>query len=168
MSSSGRMFGISLAKQRGFVFKLIHSLILVALVVGAILLYRAGKIPFLQYKPDWPSFVNGNNNSGKYIQTSQRDMVTREYEDSLLTYSRYAVQVAAGYDSRQLYLWRDALVHDGFDAYLVSLNTSRGVMFKLRVGAFNNRQSAERLRDRIIRRYPHQGLFSDSFVVQGE
>lgn len=168
MSSSGRMSGISLAQQRGFVFKLIHSLILVALIVGAILLYRAGKLPFIQYQPEWPGFGGGSNNAGNYIQTSQRDVVTRENETATLTSSRYAVQVAAGYDSRQLYRWRDALIRDGFDAYLVSLNTSRGVMFKLRVGAFNNRAPAERLRNRIINRYPNQGLFLDSFIVQGE
>ncbi len=94
--------------------------------------------------------------------------VTREHEDTTYTDGRYAVQIASGYDSRQLYAWRDSLVREGVNAYLVSLNTTRGLLFKLRVGAYTKRADAEQMRDKLANRYPDQGLFADSFVVQGD
>lgn len=191
MKNSGYSIPRSLAKQRGFVFKLIHSLLTVVLVVGLVVLYKAGKLPFINYKPNlsnWhlpsiPTMPSGSNTdsdspiwekpqwekSPTYIQTQQKKKpVTDDAEDTVYTNGRYAVQVAAGYDSRQLYGWRDALVRDGFDAYLVSLNTSKGLLLKLRVGAYTNRAQAEKTRDRIKNRYPEQGLFADSFVITGD
>jgi hypothetical protein len=171
----------SLAKQRGFVFKLIHSLATVAVVVGLVVLYRAGKLPFINYKPnlnlpswDTGSSSNGYNNDNlwesgnNYVQAHQRKAapVVREREDTKYTTNRYAVQVAAGYDSRQLYGWRDELARDGYDAYLVSLNTPRGLMFKLRVGAYANRKQAEALQTKLRNRYPTN--FGESFVVEGD
>lgn len=177
MNSSGRMSSGSLVKQRGFVFKLVHSLLIVAGAIALVMLYRAGKLPFINYQPDLPTWSAGSGSSSNeavwepdnnYIQARQRRYtpVTREQEDTRYTDNRYAVQVAAGYDSRQLYGWRDGLVRDGYDAYLVSLNTPRGLMFKLRVGAYNSRVQAENLRDKLRNRYPTN--FGESFLVEGD
>lgn len=191
MNNPGRVLSSPLNRQRGFVFKLIHSLIIVSLVVGAVVLYKKGKLPFVNYRPSlshWtparppaqpslpPDTWTAEEPASRYIQTTRRrtqpaardTTVAREWEDTVYTTGRYAVQVAAGYDSRQLYAWRDALVRDGFQAYVVSLNTSKGLQFKLRVGAYTSRQQAEKTRDRIKNRYPAQGLFADSFVITGE
>lgn len=166
-------------KQRGFVFKLVHSLLLVVGFVGLVLLYKAGKLPFINYRPsmpDWSSSSTHNYSnddvweepSSNYIQARQRRSVpvVREQEDTTYTNNRYAVQVAAGYDSRQLYGWRDELLRDGYNAYVVSLNTPRGLLFKLRVGAYNKRTQAEALRDKITRRYPTN--FGESFIIEGD
>ncbi len=188
MNNSNRVSSSSLAKQRGFVFKLVHSLLLVLGFVTLVLLYKAGKIPFLNYRPNLniPSWEIGNTsssthssyssdddlwdsgNSGRYVQASQRKAVpvVREREDTTYTDNRYAVQVAAGYDSRQLYAWRDALANDGYNAYLVSLNTPRGLQFKLRVGAYNSRTQAEALQTKLRNRYPTN--FGESFVIEGD
>jgi len=172
----------SLRKQRGFVFKMIHSLILVVGVVSLVVLYKAGKLPFINYRPnlsEW-NLASGNasndawsnetlwESSNNYIQAQQRKAVAviREREDTRYTNNRYAVQVAAGYDSRQLYGWRDALAQDGYDAYLVSLNTPGGLMFKLRVGAFASRTQAETLQTKLRNRYPTN--FGESFIVEGD
>jgi hypothetical protein len=184
VSSSSKVSSSSLAKQRGFVFRLIHSLFTVALVVGLVVLYKAGKLPFINYRPNLSNWhiprlpENPNNNSQQweessptptYIQARQKKTrVAKNREETIYTSGRYAVQVAAGYDSRQLYGWRNALVRDGFDAYLVSLNTSQGLLLKLRVGAYTSRAQAEKTRDLIKNRYPEQGLFTDSFVITGD
>ncbi|QLQ30365.1 MAG: SPOR domain-containing protein [Candidatus Thiothrix singaporensis] len=174
----------SLVKQRGFVFKLIHSLLLVAGAILLVLLYRAGKLPFVNYKPnlsDWSASIRPDNQHNEhynedvwepdnthYYKATQHHRsapVTRQQEETSYTDNRYAVQVAAGYDSRQLYVWRDQLLRDGYDAYLVSLNTPRGLMFKLRVGAYGNRLQAENMRDKLRSRYPTN--FDASFIVEG-
>jgi hypothetical protein len=183
VNSSSKVSSSSLAKQRGFVFRLIHSLFTVAVVVGLVVLYKAGKLPFIHYRPNLSNWHiphlpgNPNNDSPQweeppeptYIQAHQKKTrVAKNREDTIYTSGRYAVQVAAGYDSRQLYDWRDALVRDGFDAYLVTLNTSQGLLLKLRVGAYTSRAQAEKTRDRIKSRYPEKGLFTDSFVITGD
>lgn len=190
MNNSSRVSSSSLTKQRGFVFKLIHSLLIVVAVVGVVMLYRAGKLPFINYHPNlqgWnisnysgnPNSWNNNSsdlweppsfgsNGNNYIQARQRQTVpvVREREGTQYTTNRYAVQVAAGYDSRQLYSWRDELARDGYDAYLVSLNTPRGLMFKLRVGTYRSRSQAEKLQTTLRNRYPIN--FGGSFVVEGD
>ncbi|MEB4590623.1 SPOR domain-containing protein [Candidatus Thiothrix sp. Deng01] len=169
----------SLVKQRGFVFKLIHSLLLVAGAILLVLLYRAGKLPFVNYKPNlsgWSASINPDKHYNEdvwepdnthYYKTTQRRSapVTRQQEETSYTDNRYAVQVAAGYDSRQLYVWRDQLLRDGYDAYLVSLNTPRGLMFKLRVGAYGSRLQAENMRDKLRSHFPSN--FGASFIVEG-
>lgn len=185
MKHSSSVSSSSFRQQRGFVFKMIHSLILVVGVVSLVVLYKSGKLPFINYRPnfsEWNLGSSNNNNasrddssndavwepSNNYIQAQQRKSVpvVREREDTRYTNNRYAVQVAAGYDSRQLYGWRDALAKDGYDAYLVSLNTPRGLMFKLRVGAFTSRKQAEALQTKIRNRYPTN--FGGSFIVEGD
>lgn len=230
-SLSNRVSG-SPIKQRGFVFRLIHSLAIVALVVGLVILYKTGKLsgltqvpgkvshwvggqvnhttPSANYRQDYapPPYAQQDYDPRAYppqtqttyydYQTPYRDdearswtttrnywdndiykrapsytsrkttSVTKPKEDTRYTVSRYAVQVAAGYDSRQLYAWRDALINDGFHAYIISLNTSKGLLLKLRVGAYNKREQAEAMRDKLAQRYPEQGLFTDSFVIQGD
>ncbi|UJS25894.1 SPOR domain-containing protein [Thiothrix winogradskyi] len=180
MKHSSSVSSSSFRQQRGFVFKMIHSLILVVGVVTLVVLYKAGKLPFINYRPnlsEWNLGSSNNNNprnddvwepSNNYIQAQQRKPtpVIRDREDTRYTTNRYAVQVAAGYDSRQLYGWRDALAQDGYDAYLVSLNTPRGLMFKLRVGAFSSRKQAETLQTKLRSRYPAN--FGASFVVEGD
>lgn len=174
---SGQQAISSLHRQRGFVFKLIHSLMIVALVVILVVLYKGGKLAWLENKVR--GIVSGGGGAStqtyperrdNYLRANQREYrapVERPQEDSAYTEEgRYAVQVAAGYDSRQLYGWRDELLQKGYDAYLVSLTTSRGMMFKLRVGAYYDRQDAEAMRDRLSRRYPTN--FGDSFIVEGE
>lgn len=174
----------SLQRQRGFVFKLVHSLLTVAIVVALVVSYKAGYLSFLRHIPlqvkhlvqdgrrSWDNLGNENpdNQTGDNRQTNQSDSIDpieRSNEDSSYTEgSRYAVQVAAGYDSRQLYAWRDALLAEGYDAYLVSLSSARGMTFKLRVGSYNNREDAEAMRDRLRRRYPTN--FGGSFVMQGD
>lgn len=175
---SSNVSSSSLRKQHGFVFKLIHSLILVVGVVSLVVMYKAGKLPFINYRPDLSGLNFGgstSNNSdnlwestNNYIQAQQRraEPVTQQREDTKYTTNRYTVQVAAGYDSRQLYGWRDALAADGYDAYLVSLNTPRGLMFKLRVGAFTSHKQAENLQAKIRKRYPNN--FGASFIVEGD
>lgn len=171
MPKTDRMLSAPLPKQRGFVFKLIHALLIVLGVVTLIVLYKAGKIPFINYRPsapDWIRFPAQETSRPLSFPQQQRhstETVTRQREDDSYDRTRFAVQVAAGYDSRQLYAWRDALLDDGYDAYLVSLNTPRGLMFKLRVGAYTSRTQAEAMRDKIARRYPMN--FGDSFVVEG-
>lgn len=164
MTISSPTLPTSLYRQQGFVFKLIHSLLLVVIVVSLLVLLQMGKIPFLQFKPEWPDF--SSNSSSHLIQTQYTDPVTQPLEDTLYTENRYTVQVAAGYDSRQLYNWRDELNRTGYDAYLVSQNTPKGLLFKLRVGTYNKRHRAERLRDKLQRRYPNN--FGDSFIVEGD
>lgn len=168
----------SLHRQRGFVFKLLHSLVIVALVVMLVVLYKTGKLAGIEKRVR--GLISGNSNSGSaetyperqnnYIRATQRESrppVERPYEDSIFTEdARYAVQVAAGYDSRQLYAWRDELIQKGYDAYLVSINTPQGIMFKLRVGAYYDRQDAEAMRDRLSHRYPSN--FGDSFIIRGD
>ena len=184
MKHSSSVSSSSFSKQRGFVFKMIHSLLLVVGVVSLVVLYKAGKLPFINYRPNLSDWNLGSSNnstsrqdsnsdavwepSNNYIQAQQRKSVPviREREDTRYTNNRYAVQVAAGYDSRQLYGWRDALAQDGYDAYLVSLNTPRGLMFKLRVGAFTSRKQAEALQAKIRNRYPAN--FGASFIVEGD
>jgi hypothetical protein len=186
VKSSNRVSSSSLVKQRGFVFKFIHSLLIVVMVVGLVVFYRAGKLPFINYSPNLTNWTIGSSSSSthnptynddvwdsspssnNYIQARQRKAVpvVREREDTQYTNNRYAVQVAAGYDSRQLYGWRDALAQDGYDAYLVSLNTPRGLMFKLRVGAYRSRSQAETLQNKLRNRYPTN--FGESFVVEGD
>jgi len=165
----------SLQWQQGFVFKLIHSLLTVAIIVALVVSYKAGYLSFLRHIPPqvkhivqdgrqrWDNL--GNENPAN--QTGTLDPIERGNEDSSYTEgSRYAVQVAAGYDSRQLYTWRDALLAEGYDAYLVSLSSARGMTFKLRVGSYNNREDAKAMRDRLRRRYPTN--FGGSFVMQGD
>lgn len=171
----------SLGKQRGFVFKLMHSMLIVVGVIALVLLYKAGKLPFINYRPSLPNWGSSSSSSSthnysddvwepsnNYVRAQQRRSVpvVREQEDTEYTTNRYAVQVAAGYDSRQLYGWRDELLRDGYNAYVVSLNTPRGLMFKLRVGAYVKRPQAEALRDKLSRRYPSN--FGESFVVEGD
>jgi hypothetical protein len=185
VNSSSRVSASSLTKQGGFVFKMIHSLLMVVGVVSLVVLYKAGKLPFLNYRPSMPDWTIGNSTSSthglsssdenlwdsgsnNYIQARQSKSapVVREREDTTYTNNRYAVQVAAGYDSRQLYEWRDALARDGYDAYVVSLNTPRGLMFKLRIGAYHSRTQAEALQAKMRNRYPTN--FGASFVVEGD
>ncbi len=179
MKHSSSVSSSSFRQQRGFVFKMIHSLLLVVVVVGLVVLYKAGKLPFVNYRPNLSEWNLGSSNNNprndnvwepnnNYIQAQQRKPtpVIREREDTRYTTNRYAVQVAAGYDSRQLYGWRDALAQDGYDAYLVSLNTPRGLMFKLRVGAFPSRKQAETLQAKLRSRYPTN--FGASFIVEGD
>ncbi|GEM_PF-2323231 len=173
VNRSGQAATSSLRRQRGFVFKLIHSLLIVAGVVMLVVLYKTGKLSEFVQKAR-TVISNGVQPSagkgGNYTQVSRQEEyapVTRPNEDNQYTESgRYAVQVAAGYDSRQLYMWRDDLARAGYDAYLISLNTSRGMMFKLRVGAYTDRMDAEAMRDRLSRRFPTN--FGDSFVVHGD
>lgn len=162
-------------QQRGFVFKLIHSMLIVVGIVTLVLLYKAGRIPFLQYRPSWTPVINASYSTHDasprprpapvttYVQ--QNDDIYAEDTDYTAAGQRFAVQVAAGYDSRQLYSWRDELIRDGYDAYIVSVNTPRGLMLKLRIGAYARRTQAEALRAKIIRRYPQS--FANSFIVEG-
>ena len=169
------------ARQRGFVFRLLHSLFIVFTVVILVVLYRTDHlrnvhewpsqtVEWLKERKDAIGFASQvDSDTPRSHSASLHKVVRQQEEDSQYTSTgRFAVQVAAGYDSRQLYAWRDALIDDGFNAYLVSLNTSQGLLLKLRVGAFTARSSAEKLRERIINRYPEQGLFEDSFIVEGE
>ena len=176
----------SLSQQKGFIFRLMHSLLIVAIVVGLVVLFKTGK---LQNAHEWPKEAknwlqeqrvslnlddnDANESRARHTDVSHEEddnrKVTRPKEDTHYTETgRFAIQVAAGYDSRQLYAWRDALLNDGFDAYLVSLNTAQGLLLKLRVGSYKNRHQAEKLRERLRNRYPEQGLFEDSFVVEGD
>lgn len=169
------MFPVTRRRQRGFVFKLIHSMLIVIGIVTLVLLYKAGKIPFLQYRPSWTPVIHSSYSTHEtsprlrpvpvttYVQ--QNDAIYEE-DSGYTAARRFAVQVAAGYDSRQLYSWRDELIRDGYDAYIVSVNTPRGLMLKLRIGAYARRTQAEALRAKIIRRYPQS--FSNSFIVEGE
>jgi hypothetical protein len=173
----------SLQRQRGFVFKLLHSLLIVAIVVGLIVLYKTGNLAFLRDIPYYLGRVfemperqqrasqeTPRWNDDLYVQahhTRPSDTVERPQEDAdYAENTRYAIQVAAGYDSRQLYELRDALIRDGYDAYLVSLSGSQGMSFKLRVGSYTQRMDAEAMRDRLRRRYPQK--LGGSFIIQGE
>lgn len=173
----------SLQQQRGFVFKLIHSLLLVVVVVGLIVLYKTGNLSFLRAIPyyinkalDIPEYHPRASrqtprwNDDLYIQaqhTRPSNQVERPRPETTYTeHTRYAVQVAAGYDSRQLYELRNRLISDGYDAYLVSLNNAQGMSFKLRIGSYTQRKDAEAMRDHLRRRYPQK--LGNSFVVQGE
>lgn len=231
MTRLSKQMSGSLVKQRGFVFRLMHSLLIVALVVGLVVLFKTGKFSVsglsqvpgqvshwvgghinrpnqATYRPGYaqpnytqrdydpraaippttyydypnqqapspnPYWYDTNNNSdwGNDIYkpappVRKPTTVAKPKEDTRYTSLRYAVQVAAGYDSRQLYAWRDALIADGFHAYIISLNTPKGLLLKLRVGAYNKRDQAEAMRDRLVKRYPQQGLFTDSFVIEGD
>lgn len=183
MKYTGNVTLYSLHRQRG-VFRLIHSLLIVTIVVGLVVLYKGGKLGFLR---DLPPYFNNllhfnrtnnhttnNTNTDEpsalfrfnQAQSADEQPVERRSEDrSFDQNARFAVQVAAGYDSRQLFAWRDELVNHGYEAYLVSLSTAQGMQFKLRVGAYTNRADAEAMRDSLRRRYAQN--FANSFVIQG-
>lgn len=169
----------SLQRQQGFVFKLLHSLLIVAIVVGLAVLYKTGNLAFLnragQYlsdvlRPNAAPRTRDRESSSYYQATypaSRPDgPVAFPNEDSQgAENGRYAVQVASSYDSRKLYAWRDELAADGYETYLVSINSPNGMLFKLRVGSYDNRPDAEAMRDRLRRRYPTN--FGNSFVMRG-
>lgn len=54
----------------------------------------------------------------------------------------YTVQVAALSDQQSAIELRRRLIAEGYEAYLVSVQTEQGVIFRLRVGAFANRAAA--------------------------
>ena len=54
----------------------------------------------------------------------------------------YTVQVAALSDQQAAIELRRRLIAEGYEAYLVSVQTEQGVIFRLRVGAFANRAAA--------------------------
>jgi cell division septation protein DedD len=149
-------------------------------------LYQKNSFPYIHYKPDFSSVKrifsapvdadlyddhlisqssSTHTRERQQSETSERKPVKRPDESTQLTKQRYAVQAAAGYDSRHLYELRDALIQAGYPAYLVSIQTPDGIMFKLRVGAFNKREPAEALRDKLRNRYPE--TLSNSFVIEG-
>ncbi len=186
-SRTSRQF--SLHHQKGFVFKLVHSLLIVTLTLVLILLYEGGHLEFLRHlpgriihfldddggrrdrgerNPDTP----GNPGSSHYWHANypgdifpdfpaQQDSGYDSYRENAL----YSVQVAAAYDSRALYFWRDELAGKGYQAYLVSSNTPKGMLFKLRVGPYRNRQEAEDMRDRLGQ---YSQKFSSGFIVPGD
>ena len=173
-------------RQRGQ-FNLLHAFLIIAIVVGAAVLYQKNSFPYIHYKPDFSSVKRifstppdadlyddhlANQSSSTHSRerhkseaNSERKPVKRPDESTQLTKQRYAVQAAAGYDSRRLYELRDALIQAGYQAYLVSIQTPDGIMFKLRIGAFNKREPAEALRDKLRNRYPE--TLSNSFVIEG-
>ena len=170
-------------RQRGQ-FNLLHAFIIIALVVGGAVLYQKNRFPYIHYKPDFSgikrifsapathpdvyddNLVNQSSSERNNAESNnERKPVKRPDESSKLTKQRYAVQAAAGYDSRHLYELRDALIQAGYPAYLVSIQTPDGIMFKLRVGAFNKREPAEALRNKLRNRYPE--TLSNSFVIEG-
>lgn len=168
-------------------FSLLHAFIIVALVVGGAVLYKKNMFPYVHYKPDFSTVKqifkvpaqdadlyddnlasqasHSREHRSKDEATNERKPVKRPEESTQLSKQRYAVQAAAGYDSRHLYELRDALIEAGYAAYLVSIQTPEGIMFKLRVGAFNKREAAEALRDKLRTRYPEN--FGNSFVIEG-
>lgn len=162
------------ARQRGFVFKFLHSMLIVAAVVGLAWMYKMGRLPTmrdLQNVPHMPNLSRWGNSSAwqahqppDYSQHSNAP--ASAHEDPGYMDVRYAVQAAAGYDSRQLKEFQQELAHDGYDAYLVSLNTPDGLLFKLRVGAYNKRSDAESVRNKLRTHYPDH--FGASFVIQGK
>jgi hypothetical protein len=172
-------------RQRGQ-FNLLHVFMIIAIVVGGAVLYQKNSFPYIHYKPDFSSVKrifsapvdadlyddhlisqssSTHTRERQQSETSERKPVKRPDESTQLTKQRYAVQAAAGYDSRHLYELRDALIQAGYPAYLVSIQTPDGIMFKLRVGAFNKREPAEALRDKLRNRYPE--TLSNSFVIEG-
>lgn len=177
MNKTGRMVSRhSPAQQRGFVFKFLHSVLIVVAVVGLAWMYKMGRIPTLhdlQTIPHMPNLSHwGNNGAWKpqyspdYSPSQHSDAPAQRHEDPGYMDVRYAVQAAAGYDSRQLKDLQQELAHDGYDAYLVSLNTADGLLFKLRVGAYEKRSEAEAVRNKLRTRYPDR--FGASFVIQGK
>ena len=178
LQSLHRMSSNSHYAQQG-IFKLMHALLIVVIVVGLVVLFKTGK---LQGAKHWPSDAkdwlqeqrdaldlhSDDADEQRNTNDTTPHKVTRPKETTHYTDSgRFAVQLAAGYDSRQLYALRDSLINDHFDAYLVSLNTTQGLLLKLRVGNFKSHNQAEKLRERLQNRYPEQGLFADSFIVEG-
>jgi len=157
------------AQQRGFVFKFLHSVLIIVAIVGLAILYKNGKLPSIHDLPNIRNWANKQTWQPQPAQTSYSqhgDAPSRAHEDPGYADTRYAVQVAAGYDSRQLYDLQQMLRHDGYDAYLVSLNTSDGMLFKLRVGAYEKRSAADRECSKLRARYPQR--LGDSFVIQGK
>jgi hypothetical protein len=186
----------SLHRQKGFVFKLVHSMLIVAVTLVLILLYEGGHLAFLRHlpgkiihfldddgryrdgggrNPDNSGYPGNPGNSG-YSRTSypgdifpdfpaQQDHGGYDKYDSYRENALYSVQVAAAYDSRQLYDWRDELSGKGYKAYLVSSNTPRGMLFKLRIGPYRNRQEAENMLGRLGQ---YSQNFSGGFIVPGE
>ncbi len=61
----------------------------------------------------------------------------------------YTVQVAALSDQQAAIELRRRLIAEGYEAYLVSVQTERGVIFRLRVGAFANRAAAVSFANRM-------------------
>lgn len=175
------------SKRQSGQFTLLHAFLIIAIVVGGAVLYQKHLFPYIHYKPDFSSVKRIfntapdadlyddnllNQSSSTHIRERRQSDTKHDYktvkrpeESTQLTRQRYAVQAAAGYDSRHLYELRDALIQAGYPAYLVSIQTPDGIMFKLRVGAFNKREPAEALRDKLRTRYPE--TLNSSFVIEG-
>lgn len=173
----------SLYRQKGFVFRLIHSMLIIAIAVVLVLLYQHGHLRFLRHIPgdiarfleDEPRGDNGYNDrsdngsgSSRYWRTDYREHSSSSQGNSghgQKEPALYSVQLAAAYDSRTLYYWRDELLRNGYKAYLVRANTADGMLFKLRVGPYNDRYQAEKTRWNLGQ---YSQNFTDGFIVAGE
>ncbi|HPE59668.1 MAG TPA: SPOR domain-containing protein [Thiolinea sp.] len=89
-----------------------------------------------------------------------------EFPPNLNAGSYYTVQVFAGYNSRLAYELRRNLRQQGYNTYLLQVPDSRGVQFKVRIGAYYNRADAFAMRDKIRRQYPKS--LGSSFVLLRE
>ena len=76
----------------------------------------------------------------------------------------YTVQMFTGYNSKQAYDLRAALKKDGYSGtHIREVRTSKGVLFKVRIGHYKARYEAFAVRDQIRRRYPK--TLDTSFVI---
>lgn len=170
----------SLHQQKGFVFKLVHSLLIVAVTVILILLYQGGQLGFLRHFPgkitrfleddrgrdDRGWSENNNPGDSRYWRADYRDRSASTWnQDDNYEAAIYSVQLTAAYDSRTLYYWRDELIRNGYKAYLTRSNTSQGMLFKLRVGPYKSRHQAEETRWKLGQ---YSQNFADGFLVPGE
>ncbi|HPQ95041.1 MAG: SPOR domain-containing protein [Thiothrix sp.] len=89
-----------------------------------------------------------------------------EFPPNLDAGSYYTVQVFAGYNSRLAYELRRNLRQLGYRTYLLQVPDSRGIQFKVRIGAYYNRADAFAMRDKIRRQYPK--TLGSSFVLLRE
>lgn len=173
----------SLYRQKGFVFKLVHSLLIISVAMILVLLYQGGHLNFLHHLPgkiirileeDEHTISRGTNRNpegSRYWQTDYRERDYQEQNSSWETNNtyyddretgRYVVQLIAAYDAPSLYHWRDELLQNGYKAYLDNTDTAKGVLFKLRIGPYRSRQQAEEARWRIRQYSPE---FADGFIV---
>ncbi len=61
----------------------------------------------------------------------------------------YTVQVVAVSDEERALLIQDALAEEGFPAYVLTVPTQEGLVYRLRIGAFANRAAAARFAERL-------------------
>ena len=150
----------SFYKQRGF--GLLMQLILVAAFVFIIVLSAKNQLPiFGSFSGIWKTFMSYSCSS--YISSPQSSSSTaNNFSTNTSTPTRkYVVQVFSSYHSKQAYALKQNLQQDGYNVQIENSERSDGMIFKVLLGPYSNKDIADQERESITRRYQK---LSDGFV----